>query len=142
MFRDILLPIDLTHRETQTRAVEVATDMARKWGARLHVMTVIPDLRSSMVATYFPPDFERKAAADAGAELRSFADAAIGGDLAVERIVAHGSIYNEIIRYATKTKCDLIVMAAHRPEFSDYLIGPNAARVVRHANQSVLVVRD
>jgi len=142
MFRDILLPIDLTHRETQTKAVEVATDMARKWGARLHVMTVIPDIRSSMVATYFPPDFERKATANAETELQSFTDAAIGSDLPVERIVAHGSIYNEIIRYATKTKCDLIVMASHRPELSDFLLGPNAARVVRHANQSVLVVRD
>jgi nucleotide-binding universal stress UspA family protein len=142
MFKDILLPIDLTHRETQTKAVAVATDVARKWGARLHVMTVIPDIRSSMVATYFPPDFERKATADAETELRSFTDAAIGGDLPVERIVAHGSIYNEILRYATKTKCDLIVMASHRPELSDFLLGPNAARVVRHANQSVLVVRD
>lgn len=141
MFTDILLPIDLTHVETQTRAVEVAADMARKWGARLHVMTVIPDLRSSMVTTYFPPDFERTATADAEAELQRFTDTAIGGDLTVERIVAHGSIYGEIIRYATKAKCDLIVMASHRPELSDYLIGPNAARVVRHASQSVLVVR-
>ena len=37
---------------------------------------------------------------------------------------------------------DLIIMASHRPELQDYLLGPNAARVVRHANCSVLVVRD
>jgi nucleotide-binding universal stress UspA family protein len=33
-------------------------------------------------------------------------------------------------------------MGSHRPNMSDYLIGPNAARVVRHAPVSVLVVRD
>ena len=36
---------------------------------------------------------------------------------------------------------DLIAMASHRPALKDYLIGPNAARVVRHADVSVLVVR-
>lgn len=43
---------------------------------------------------------------------------------------------------ADKLGCDLIVLSSHRPEMRDYLIGPNAARVVRHAKQSVLVVRD
>ena len=33
-------------------------------------------------------------------------------------------------------------MASHRPELRDYLIGPNAARVMRHADASVLVVRE
>jgi nucleotide-binding universal stress UspA family protein len=36
----------------------------------------------------------------------------------------------------------MIVMASHRPELKDYLLGPNAARVVRHAECSVLVVRN
>ena len=38
-------------------------------------------------------------------------------------------------------KADLIVMGSHRPELRDYLLGPNAARVVRHAPCSVVVVR-
>ncbi|MEO0863555.1 MAG: universal stress protein, partial [Pseudomonadota bacterium] len=36
---------------------------------------------------------------------------------------------------------DAIFVGAHRPELKDYLIGPNAARVARHAQQSVFVVR-
>ncbi|MBT6187404.1 MAG: universal stress protein, partial [Rhodospirillales bacterium] len=31
---------------------------------------------------------------------------------------------------------------SHRPALKDYLLGPNAAQVVRHADVSVLVVRD
>jgi nucleotide-binding universal stress UspA family protein len=59
----------------------------------------------------------------------------------VQHIVGHGTIYREILVRAERTKCDLIVMASHRPELQDYLLGPNAARVVRHAKCSVMVVR-
>jgi nucleotide-binding universal stress UspA family protein len=34
-----------------------------------------------------------------------------------------------------------ILMASHRPEVKDYLIGPNAAHVAQHADCSVLVLR-
>ena len=37
---------------------------------------------------------------------------------------------------------DLIIVASARPSLKDYLLGPNAARVVRHFNNSVLVVRE
>jgi nucleotide-binding universal stress UspA family protein len=33
-------------------------------------------------------------------------------------------------------------MGSHRPELSDYLLGPNAGKVVRHAKCSVMVVRE
>ena len=57
-------------------------------------------------------------------------------------MIAEGTIYERIIHCAEKTSADLIIMGAHRPELKDYLLGPNAARVVRHAECSVLVVRD
>ena len=50
-------------------------------------------------------------------------------------------MYEEIIHTATELGVDLIVMSAHHHELSDYLLGPNAARVARHAAQSVLIVR-
>ena len=56
--------------------------------------------------------------------------------------VLHGRVYDEIISAADRLGVDAIVMASHDPALSDYLIGPNAARVVRHARQTVLVVRD
>jgi len=41
-----------------------------------------------------------------------------------------------------KIDADLIVLGANRPDLKDYLLGPNASRVVRHSARSVLVVRD
>ena len=37
---------------------------------------------------------------------------------------------------------DLIVVGSHRPVMSDYLLGSNAKTIVRHAQCSVLVVRE
>ena len=55
--------------------------------------------------------------------------------------MATGTAYEEILTTARSFGADLIVMASHRPELKDYLLGPNAARVVRHSDVSVLVVR-
>ena len=56
-------------------------------------------------------------------------------------IVTQGTVYKIVIDTAEGIGADLIVMASHRPERRDYLLGPNAARVVRHSDKSVLVVR-
>jgi nucleotide-binding universal stress UspA family protein len=46
----------------------------------------------------------------------------------------------KILDASNRFGADLILMASHRPELKDYLLGPNASRVVRHAQCSVLVV--
>jgi nucleotide-binding universal stress UspA family protein len=141
MYKDILLPIDLNNVETQEKAVQTAIELAKSFGARLHVMTIVPDFGVGVVSTFFPDDYEEKAVAAADAALHDFVNQRLPGDIKVQHIVAHGTIYEEILAFAGKTKVDLILMASHRPELSDYLIGPNASKVVRHAECSVLVVR-
>lgn len=56
--------------------------------------------------------------------------------------VATGTIYKEILHFGDSIGCDLIVVGSHRAGHEEYLLGPNAARVVRHAKCSVFVVRD
>ena len=63
-------------------------------------------------------------------------------DIDLDQIVRQGSIYREILKLARETRSDLIVMASHRPKKTDFLLGMNAAQVVRHAPCSVLVVRE
>ncbi|MDF2094693.1 universal stress protein [Aquibaculum arenosum] len=142
MYRDILLAVDLSNPETQEKAVATAISCARSFGARLHVISVVPDFGMSMVAGFFPKNYERDALAQANKALHAYVAEKIPDDISVQHIVGHGTIYREILHYADKTGCDLIVMASHRPELEDYLLGPNAARVVRHAKASVIVVRD
>ena len=142
MYQDILLPLDLNNVETQQKALRAAVDLAKTYKARLHIMTVVPDFGAGVVSSFFPEDYEQKAVEEASQRMHEFVAANVPKGMQVQHIVAHGGIYEEILRSAAATKVDLIVMASHRPELSDYLLGPNAARVVRHATCSVLVVRD
>ena len=51
-------------------------------------------------------------------------------------------VYEEILNVAEELPASQIVMAAQRPKLSDYMLGENTSRVVRHASCSVLVVRN
>lgn len=136
MFTSILLPIDLSAEASWRRALPAAERLLDPGGA-LHVVTVFPDM--SLVANYFAADFEKTALHDLGERLSAWVE-----EHAPEATphVMHGRIYDEIIAAADRVGADAIVMASHRPEITDYLIGPNAAKVVTHATQSVFVVRE
>jgi nucleotide-binding universal stress UspA family protein len=141
MPRKILLPIDLSHADSWTRALSEALAMLGSDGV-LHVVSVLPDFGLPQVGGFFRAGYEQEALQAFGAALAEWTDAHVPDGVDVHPHVLHGSIYDEILRAADRLGVDLIVMGAHRPELKDYLLGPNAARVVRHARQSVYVIRD
>lgn len=116
--------------------------MARVHSAHLTIMTVLPDFGMSVVSLNFPDDFEKNSLAKIAESQDAFVKEHVPAEVSVKTHVGHGNVYSEIIESADKLGCDLIVPTSHRPEMRDYLIGPNAARVVRHARQSVFVVRE
>ncbi|WP_026987402.1 universal stress protein [Fodinicurvata fenggangensis] len=142
MYRDILLAVDLDDPDTHKKALETTVEYAQAFGSTLHVISVLPDFGLSMVGSFFPRDYEKQALEKGNQALHAFVKEHVPEGISVQHILAHGTIYKEILHYAKQTNCDLIVMASTRPGLEDYLLGPNAARVVRHADCSVLVVRD
>ena len=141
MYTDILLPVDLGNESSWAKALPAAIEYCEAFGSNLHVMTVMPDFRSPMVAQFFPDDHEGKLMDNAKDVLHKFVADRVPEEIKVQHIVADGTIYKAIIETADDIGADLIIMGSHRPELQDYLLGPNAARVVRHSQTSVLVVR-
>ncbi|MXQ09687.1 universal stress protein [Alphaproteobacteria bacterium GH1-50] len=141
MFKSILLPIDLSAPDSWSRAAPTAIKMAHDGGVPLHVVTVIPDFGTSMVGSYFQDGYEKQALHDVGEKLTAWVSENVPSDVDVSPHVMHGRVYDKIIEAADRLGTDVIVMGSHQPELSDYLLGPNAARVVRHAKQSVFVIR-
>lgn len=140
MFKSILVPIDIEHKSSWEFAIPEAMELARAGGAKVAAMTVVRDVKSMMQAVRLPYQLEQmidSARRTLGAILDEFQNAGVE----IEREVRWGSIGQEILAAAEGRKADLIVMASHRPEMLDYLIGPNAAHVAQHARCSVLVVR-
>ena len=140
MYKHILLPVDLN--EKKQLAMPVAIEYAEKFGAQLHLMTVVPDFGMSIISQYFPNNTDDKIIDGAKQALHEFSKQHIPEGIKVQHIVGQGTVYEVIIETARKIDCDLIVMGAHRPDLKDYLLGPNAARVVRHSDRSVLVARE
>ena len=142
MFKNILAAIDLTEESSWIKAVPTAVELCQSTGAQLTLMTVIPDFGMSIVSQHFPKDYAENALAETRTKLGDFASKHIPDDVQPVIVIAQGTIYEEIIRVGDEVSADLIIVASHRPSLKDYLLGPNAARVVRHFKRSVLVVRD
>ncbi len=141
MVNRILLTLDLGDPDSVGRVLPVAEDLSEKFDAELHVLAVVPTYTMPIVGSFFPSDYEAKALDAARSGLEEVLTGAARHPRTIKGHVAHGTIYEEIIRTADELACDLIVMESHRPALKDYLLGPNAARVVRHARQSVFVHR-
>ena len=137
----ILAAVDVEDAQGAAKVGEAARKFAEAHGAELHVVTVVPDSGMAIVATMLPPDHSERIVAAGRAALEAFAGDVLPDVPGANLHVARGTIYDQIIRTADRIQADTIVVGSHRPEFRDYLVGPNAARVVRHASQSVYVVR-
>jgi nucleotide-binding universal stress UspA family protein len=139
MFRNVVMAIDLEDEATWKDALAKAVDAAA--GGTLHFVTVMPDFGLSMVGQYFSDDAARTMLEEARGRLHRFAEEHVPDDRRGACLIGHGSVHGEILRMAGEIDADLIVMAAQKPGLRDYLLGPHAAHVVRHAPMSVLIVR-
>lgn len=143
MIKTVLCAIDINRPDESRPVLEAASRLADLDGAKLDVITVVPDFGSSIVGAYFQDHHVATAKDSAKEILKNAVSEAIGEDKnkAVRHLIAVGSVYEEVLKAAKLGGADLIVIGAHRPDLKDYLLGPNAARVVRHSTCSVYVVR-
>lgn len=141
MYQDILLPVDLDQRSSWERALPAALELCDRDNTTLHVLTVVPDIGMSIVSQYFPKDYHKEVMAKVMDQLKAFVQKHVPSDISVQHTLGEGRVYDVILLIAKKLDADLIVMASDSPHRHHYLLGPNASRVVRHADCSVLVVR-
>lgn len=144
MPKTILVPIDISEMQLTTQVIPHVQAYARQDMATIHFLAVIPDY------TYFAAygleytTIAPERSAREGTALEALTELISQFHLPEGRIKTHvfsGAPKDHILRVANDIGADLIVLASHRPNMSTYLLGSNAAAVVRHANCSVLVVR-
>ncbi|WP_299846278.1 universal stress protein [uncultured Roseovarius sp.] len=141
--RPVLCAVDISNKDKDVDVLKLAHRMAKLDDAQLDVITVVPDFGMSVVGSFFEPHHHEKALAEAQRLLQETVESAIGAEANenVRHVVATGNAYEEILKAANLAETGLIVIGAQKPDFKDYLLGPNASRVVRHSECSVLVVR-
>ncbi|QIE42755.1 universal stress protein [Meridianimarinicoccus aquatilis] len=140
----VLCALDISQPDHEAPVLRRAAQLAKLDGARLDVMTVLPDYGTSMVGSYFKEGFHDKLESEAAKSLSDLVEKTLGAEenASVRHVVATGTVYEQVLKVAKTDGADLIVIGSHRPVLRDYLLGPNASRVVRHSNCSVYVVRD
>jgi nucleotide-binding universal stress UspA family protein len=143
MNKNILCAVDVAGLDKDGAVLEAAAHLARIDGAQLDVITVLPDFGMSLVGSFFKEGHHDKMMAEAKEHIDAFTAKHLSEEqnAKVRHIVTAGTAYEEVLKVAKKTKADLIVVGAHKADLKDYLLGPNAARIVRHSKCSVYVVR-
>ncbi len=143
MNNSVLCAVDISNPDDEGEVVKKAAQLAALESAQLDVITVVPDFGMSVVGTFFEDGHQDKALEAAKAALNKLVSEALGSEQneRVRHIVATGSAYAEILNAAKMAGSSLIVVGAHKSDLKDFLLGPNAARVVRHSTCSVHVVR-
>ena len=94
-----------------------------------------------VLAQVIPEGYEQNLVDDARQRLNALIAEQVTEGVAVEQTVRPGSVYKEVLRFSRDVDADLIILGARPPEMTDYLLGSNAAQIVRHARCSVWIVR-
>ena len=143
MTNSVLCAVDISHPGQDINVLKRAASLAALDDAQLDIITVVPDYGTSLVSGFFSQDHKDKMMEEAKKQLNAQCINALGEttNAKVRHIIAFGKTYEEVLNTAKKAGTTLIVVGAHKPDFADYLLGPNAARIVRHSTCSVYVVR-
>jgi nucleotide-binding universal stress UspA family protein len=136
MYKNILVPIDMAHVAEGKAIIDVAIDHAGQ-DTKIILLYVVEDI-PNWASVSLPTEIIDKSLDSARTELKAIANAT-GRKMDV--VVRTGHSYNTILDVAEEKDTDMIIIASHRPGLRDYFLGSTAAKVVRHAKCSVLVVR-
>lgn len=139
----ILTPTDFSPDAEQ--AIRVASELSRAYSAPLTIIYVYDPVAYPFPESYVPyttaqfcrlwDDLERRLT-------RAAADARAAGAVQPKWQLLEGLTAAEIVDFAKREGCDLVVMGTHgRTGVARFLLGSVAARVVQTAECAVLTVR-
>ena len=145
MYASILIPTDGS--ELAGKAVKHGIELAKRIGAKVTVLTVLPPFHTFTTDTQMiedtPVRYKARMQDHAEKTLGAVAIAAQGAGVACETVqVEHEHPYRAIIDIADSKDCDLIVMASHgRHGISAIVLGSETVKVLTHCKVPVLVHR-
>jgi universal stress protein F len=136
MYKKIIVAVDIAQMDKAERVLRKAADLRGEAGTIL-LVNVVEELPAYVVSD-LSIDMTVKARKDADEHLTTLRErTGVAADIEIRQ----GAPAREILAAADRFQADLIIVASHVPDFSNYVIGATADRVVRHAKCSVLIDR-
>ena len=141
MYKNILFPVDLENTAEAESALRIAVDEAKRSNAKLTVMTVAPGFGMPLVASFFDAEAVQNALKEIARHLKQYVDGNIPDGIETTAVVVEGNPAELILKQAKTDNIDLIVISSHNSEIEHLLLGSCAAKVVRHSQCTVTVVK-
>ncbi len=142
IFKNILIPIDLNDKKSIKGILSKALMLATNFQAKLHFMYVISEFGTKMFEDYLPKNWRTEKKEKYKAQIKELIKQYIPDEIETDYYIGSSAVYDEIIKHSNEIKADLIIISAVRLQLKDYMLGPNASKIVCHSDISVLVVRD
>ncbi len=145
MYTHMLIPTDGS--ELAGKAVRHGIELAKRIGAKITVLTVLPPFHIFTTDTQMiedtPARYQARMHEHAWKTLGAAAQAAQAAGVACETVaVEHEHPYRAIVDLAESKGCDLIVMASHgRHGIAALVLGSETVKVLTHCKIPVLVHR-
>ncbi|MCA0258084.1 MAG: universal stress protein [Proteobacteria bacterium] len=136
MYKKIIVPVDVGALDKGEKILAKAAALLDA-GGEVVLLNVLEDM-PGYLAIDLPVDLMENALGENKAKLVQLKEK-LGLNAKVE--IRSGAAAREILAAAEEHGADLVIVASHRPDISNYFIGATADRVVRHAKCSVLVDR-
>jgi universal stress protein F len=136
MYQKIIVAIDLAQVEKCQALIKRAEKLIAADGEMI-LVNVVEEL-PNYLALDVSVDILQRSQDEAKEQMNVLLKATPRAD---RMIIRNGPPAREILDLAETINADLIMIASHRPDVTNYFIGATADRVVRHAKCSVLVER-
>lgn len=134
MYNKIIVALSLDHGISETALAKAR--LLLNPGGRIIALHVY-EAPSGMAGAYISEDDLKRARSAAQERLservKDVPDA--------EAVLINGHSGRVIADFAKERDADCIIMGSHKPGLGDFLLGSTAARVVRHAHCTVVVLR-
>lgn len=137
MFKKILVPVDLAHRQQIKPALTAASDLARHYRAEVCYIGITATTPGSVART--PEEYQQK--------LEEFAreQGGVHGQAVSARVITRPDPIVELdealIQAIEDEGADLIVMATHLPKHLDAVMPSHGGKIASHTDKSVFLVR-
>lgn len=141
MFNKILVPVDLSTKDTTEKLCMAANELAQKYHAEISLMTVVPDYGLPLVASYFSEGAQDKVKAEMKQELSKLAEMYFKSQPEIRLV--QGKRRQVILKEIDAFSADLVMIGCrHKKSRSNQrLLGSTGSAISDRAGCSVLVVR-
>lgn len=138
MFSRIMVPVDLAHVDKLGKSLKCAADLARNYDVPVIYVGVTAAVPSALA--HRPAEYSERLAAFANGQAE-----AEGIATGHHMITSHDpriDLDPALLKAAKEIQADLIVMASHLPNVTDYIWPSNGGTIASHSPVTVMVVRD